>query len=54
MPSPEVSEIKARVDIVEFLSRYLTLKPSGKNYKARCPFHPDDTPSLMVLSLIHI
>ncbi len=48
MPSPEISEVKARVDIVEFLSRYLTLKPSGKNYKARCPFHPDDTPSLTV------
>ncbi|RLE29203.1 DNA primase [Candidatus Acetothermia bacterium] len=45
---PEVEEVKARVNIVELIGRYVTLKPSGKNYKGRCPFHPDDTPSLMV------
>jgi DNA primase len=43
-----LEEIKARVNIVELLGRYVLLKPAGKNYKARCPFHPDDTPSLMV------
>ncbi|RLE29666.1 DNA primase [Candidatus Acetothermia bacterium] len=48
MPRPEVEEVKARVNIVELIGRYVTLKPSGKNYKGRCPFHPDDTPSLMV------
>lgn len=43
-----LEEIKARVNILDLLGRYLVLKPAGKNYKARCPFHPDDTPSLMV------
>ncbi len=43
-----LEEIKARVNIVDLLSRYIVLKPAGKNFKARCPFHPDDTPSLMV------
>jgi len=45
---PEIAEIKSRVNIVELIGRYVTLKPAGKGYKARCPFHPDDTPSLMV------
>ncbi len=44
----ELEEIKQRVDIVELIGRYVALKPSGKGYKGRCPFHPDDTPSLYV------
>lgn len=48
MGRPEVDEVKSRVNIVELIGRYVTLKPSGKNFKGRCPFHPDDTPSLMV------
>ncbi|MCS7216350.1 MAG: DNA primase [Candidatus Bipolaricaulota bacterium] len=43
-----LEEIKARVNLVDLIGRYVVLKPAGKNYKARCPFHPDDTPSLMV------
>lgn len=43
-----VEEIKARVNLVDLIGRYVVLKPAGKNYKARCPFHPDDTPSLVV------
>ncbi len=43
-----LEEIKARVNIVDLIGRYVALKPAGKNYKARCPFHPDETPSLMV------
>lgn len=43
-----VEEIKARVNIVDLIGRYVVLKPAGKNFKARCPFHPDDTPSLVV------
>ena len=36
------------VDIVEFLSRYIDLKRSGKNYKGLCPFHSEKTPSFFV------
>ncbi|MEA3356483.1 MAG: DNA primase [Candidatus Bipolaricaulota bacterium] len=44
----DAQAIKERVDIVPIISRYLTLKPSGTNYKGRCPFHKDDTPSFVV------
>jgi len=38
------------VDIVDFLSRYMQLKRSGKNYKGLCPFHSEKTPSFFVSS----
>lgn len=42
-------EIKARLDIVEVLREYLPqMKQSGANWKARCPFHNEKTPSFMV------
>jgi DNA primase len=44
----DVQAIKDRVDILSVISRYLSLTKSGANYKGRCPFHKDDTPSFMV------
>lgn len=44
----QTDEILRRVDIVETIGRYVSLKPSGKNFKGICPFHPEKTPSLMV------
>ncbi len=44
----DVEAIKARVDIVSLISRYLTLTKSGTRYKGHCPFHKDDTPSFYV------
>ncbi len=44
----EVSDIKSRIDIVEFLTQYLTLKKAGVNYSACCPFHNEKTPSFMI------
>ncbi len=43
-----LEEIKARTDIVEFISDYVALKKSGQNYKGLCPFHSEKTPSFMV------
>jgi len=44
----DVHELKSRLDIVSILSRYVTLIPSGSGFKAKCPFHKDDTPSMTV------
>jgi len=43
-----IEEIKARIDIVDFISDYVHLKKAGQNYKGLCPFHPDKVPSFMV------
>ncbi|RCL64567.1 MAG: DNA primase [Bacteroidetes bacterium] len=50
---PKISEtsvnaVLGALDIIDVLSDYLTLKKSGSNYKANCPFHDEKTPSFMV------
>lgn len=41
-------EILKRVDIVSTISKYLDLIENGQNYKALCPFHNDNNPSMVV------
>ena len=40
--------IKSKIDIVDFLSDYITLKKAGRHFKALCPFHGEKTPSFIV------
>ncbi len=48
IPDSIIEEVQNRSDIVEVISEYLPLKPSGKNFKALCPFHQEKTPSFVV------
>jgi DNA primase len=41
-------EVRARVDIVEIVSRYTSLKKAGKDWSGLCPFHNDKKPSFRV------
>jgi len=43
-----VDDIKSRLDIVDLVSEHATLGKSGRNFKARCPFHNERTPSFYV------
>lgn len=43
-----VDEIKQKIDIADLISEYFPLKQAGANFKARCPFHQERTPSFMV------
>ncbi|OGH60080.1 MAG: DNA primase [Candidatus Magasanikbacteria bacterium RIFCSPHIGHO2_01_FULL_33_34] len=40
--------IKDKLDIADFISEYIQLKPAGINHKGCCPFHQEKTPSFMV------
>lgn len=40
--------VKERIDIIGLIGESLPLKRAGSNFKARCPFHEEDTPSFMV------
>ncbi len=44
----DIDLIKSKIDIVDFIGKYLTLKKAGVNYKGLCPFHVEKTPSFMV------
>jgi len=48
MPASVTELIKEKLDIVAFLKGYLEVQPAGKNFKARCPFHNEKTPSFSI------
>lgn len=48
LSNEKINEIKNSVDIVDIVSRYMSLTKKGKNYFGVCPFHEDGDPSMSV------
>lgn len=43
-----ISEICSENDIIDYVSQYVKLKKSGRDYSGLCPFHHEKTPSFHV------
>jgi DNA primase len=48
IPQSFIDDLLNRSDIVEVVSSRISLKKTGKNYSACCPFHKEKTPSFTV------
>ena len=47
--SPEIQEIKDKIDIADLVGEYLRLVPAGTGiFKVSCPFHNEKTPSMII------
>ncbi|MCK5210018.1 MAG: hypothetical protein KAQ79_18415, partial [Cyclobacteriaceae bacterium] len=43
-----IDEIKSRIDIIDVISDFVTLKRTGQHYKGKSPFSDEKTPSFIV------
>ena len=48
IPQPFIDDLLSRIDIVDVITPRVTLKKSGSNHMACCPFHNEKTPSFSV------
>ena len=48
IPQSFIDDLLARVDIVEVIDSYVSLRKAGRNHQALCPFHDEKTPSFTV------
>jgi DNA primase len=43
-----IASLKDRINIVDFLGKYMFVARAGNKYKACCPFHQEKTPSFII------
>ena len=48
IPPEFIDQLLARVDVVDVVNQRVPLQRAGHEYKARCPFHEEKTPSFTV------
>ncbi|MDD2432131.1 MAG: DNA primase [Clostridia bacterium] len=48
IPEDFIDDLRNRVDIVDFIRGFVSLKRQGQNYVGLCPFHAEKTPSFVV------
>ncbi len=48
IPQSFIDDLLDRIDVVDVVGARLSLRKTGKNYSARCPFHDEKTPSFTV------
>ncbi len=48
LTTEQINDIRSSVDIVDVVSKYVSLTQRGKNYFGVCPFHDDHSPSMSV------
>jgi len=44
----QIDKVRQKTDIVDLIGSYISLKKAGRNFKALCPFHSENTPSFVV------
>ncbi len=48
IPHETIDEVRQAADIVDIISDYLTLRQTGRSFKALSPFTQEKTPSFVV------
>ena len=48
MAGDTVQQIKDKLSITDVVSQYVRIERSGANFRARCPFHAERSPSFFV------
>lgn len=48
IPEDTLQTVRDRIDVVDLVGRYVSLKKAGRSYKGLCPFHHEKTPSFVV------
>ena len=43
-----IEEIRSRINIVDFIGKYVNLQKRGSGYVGLCPFHSEKTPSFYI------